>query len=303
MAWSFPATSSLQFSGRQRAVHNSGHKDELPTENGRLDIRPLSGISFDALAAAFNDAFSDYLVPMAMTAQQLAQMQRRRGYVAEASMGAFDGERLVGFALTCIDGDRAYNSGRGVALSHRRRGIGRELMKGVIDLLAARGSKSYQLEVIEANERAAELYRAVGFEERRRFQCWTFESSDNLVPPTTSELANTDLDSIAASADMELSWQNSLPSIRRAAEPYVVLGDERGAVVIFPHSGDLPLLTVRRDVRRQGIGSRLLRGAAKRAAKSLRILNIDDRERGVAAFLEAAGARPLVRQIEMILAF
>ena len=263
-------------------------------------IRPLTGVSFDALAAAFNDAFSDYLVPMVMTPQQLAEMQTRRGYLAAASLGAFEGERIVGFVLTGIDGDRAYNSGTGVAISHRRRGIGRELMRGVIDLLAARGSKSYQLEVIEDNVRAAELYRAAGFKERRRLQCWTFESD---MKTTAKELANADLEAIAASADAELSWQNSLASIERASEPYVVLGDERGAAVVFPRSGDLPLLAVRREDRRQGIGSQLLRAAAKRAAKSLRILNIDDRERGIAAFMQAAGARPLVRQIEMILAF
>jgi len=270
------------------------------------DVRPLTGISFDTLAAAFNDAFSDYAVPMTMTAEALEMMQRRRGYVPEASLGAFDGERIVGFALTCIDGDRAYNSGTGVAVSHRRHGIARELMNRVSELLAARGAISYLLEVIESNERAVALYRSVGFEERRRFQCWRHVGRASARPGGLKpalrvvEIANADLDAIASNADVELAWQNSVVAIRRAIEPHVVLGDENGAVVFFPKSGDLPLLTVRRDARRCGIGTQLLAAAVARAGKPLRILNVDDRDRGIAAFMTATGAEPLVRQIEMI---
>ena len=178
--------------------------------------------------------------------------------------------------------------------------------RGVIDLLSARGAKSYVLEVIETNARAAALYRDVGFEERRRFQCWTFEASalreggPAARHPPPRELANANLDTLAAWSDIEPSWQNTLASIRRAPEPYVVLGDDRGAAIVFPRSGDLALLAVRGDARRQGIGSQLLTGCAARAAKALKILNIDDRDAGIAAFMAAAGAKPLVRQIEMI---
>ena len=232
-----------------------------------------------------------------MTVEQLAKMQIRRGYDAGASLAAFDGDRIVGFVLTGIDGDRAYNSGTGVAVSHRRHGLGRALMHRVIELLRARGTTSYVLEVIETNERAAALYRSVGFEERRRFQCWTFEAKRNVK---AKELANVNLEDIIANADVEPSWQNSLASIGRAAESHVVLGDQRGAIVFFPRSGDLPLLAIRRDARRNGIGSHLLNAAATRAAKKLRILNVDDRDEGIAVFMSAAGATPLVRQIEMI---
>jgi len=262
-----------------------------------LDIRPLTGISFDTLAEAFNDAFSDYAVPMRTTGEQLAQMQLRRGYDAGASLGAFDGDRIVGFVLTGIDGERAYNSGTGVSVSRRREGIARQLMERAIALLRDRGMTSYVLEVIESNERAAALYRAVGFEESRRFQCWTYEATQRVK---AKELANASLEEIASHRDVEPAWQNSLASIGRAREPHVVLGDERAAVVFFPQSGDLPLLTVRRDARRQGLATQLLAAAGSRAAKPLRILNLDDRDTGIAAFLAAAGAKPLVRQIEMI---
>ena len=55
-----------------------------------------------------------------------------------------------------------------------------------------------------------------------------------------------------------------------------------------------------RDARRQGLGTRVLRAARARAARPLRILNVDTRAEHIAAFLTAAGAVPLARQIEMV---
>ena len=258
------------------------------------DIRALTGISFEAMTEAFNDAFSDYDIPANYSVEYLTNLVTRRGYRPDLAVGAFDGERLAGFVFNCLDGGDAYNSGTGVVISHRRQGIARQLMQRSIDTLPA---KRYTLEVIETNHRAIALYRGLGFEEQRRFQCWTFSSAEKAK---AKELANVDLDAIASHADMPLSWQNSLASIRRARESHVVLGDDRGAIVFFPQTGDVPLLAVRRDARRQGIGTSLLNAAVTRSAKPLRIMNIDDRAGDIAAFLTAAGAKPLVRQIEMM---
>jgi ribosomal protein S18 acetylase RimI-like enzyme len=265
---------------------------------GVIETQPLTGISFEAMTEAFNDAFSDYDIPANYSVEYLTNLVTRRGYRADLAAGAFDGDQLVGFVFNCLDGDDAYNSGTGVVISHRRRGIARQLMQRSIDTLPA---KRYTLEVIETNHRAIALYRSLGFEEQRRFQCWTFScGAGALAGGKPRELANVDLDAIASHADMPLSWQNSLASIRRARESHVVLGDDRGAIVLFPQTGDVPLLAVRRDARRQGIGTSLLHAAATRSAKPLRIMNIDDRAADIAAFLTAVGAKPLVRQIEMI---
>lgn len=262
-----------------------------------MQIRSLAGVGWDALAAAFNEAFSGYAVAMAMTADGLAAMQRRRGYVADASFGAYDGSRLIGFALTCGDGDRIYNSGTGVVLSHRGTGVARAVLDAVI---ASTRATSYVLEVLETNARAIALYTAAGFVETRRLQCWTYDRAGAELP----ELAANDaeLAAIAAHGELEPAWQNSLASLGRATEPRVVLGDRDrlGAAVVFPGSADLPLLAVARDARRRGHGTRLLAAARARASRPLRILNLDDRATSIAAFLAAAGAVPLVRQIEMV---
>jgi len=258
-----------------------------------IEVRPLTSTSWDELAAAFGEAFGDYAVPMAMSADALAAMQRRRGYAPEVSFGAFEGRRLIGFVLTCLDGDRAYNSGTGVIPARRRHGVARRLVEAVI---ASVGARTYLLEVLAGNAGAIAFYRSLGFAQTRRLRCWTYAAAGATAP----ELAAPDLDAIAAHADVAPSWQNAVASIRRASEPCVVLGDREAAAVVFPGSADLPLLAVARDARRRGHGARLLAAAASRCARPLRILNVDARAEGIAAFLAAVGAEPLVEQLEMV---
>lgn len=264
-------------------------------------IRTLTHDDFDSLHAAFLAAFSDYVVKFALTREQLAEMLTRRGWVPEVSVGAFEEGSLVAFTLNCIEGDRAYDSGTGVIPTHRRRGLGRELMERSFELLRDRCS-TYTLEVLEPNTKAAELYRATGFEVVRTFQCWTFESWSRRVDESSSGPPRRLDDSIAGTLpfDIEPSWQNSSASIARARAPHLTLGDENGYVVVFPDRGDLAQLVVRREARRRGIGTRLLEAAAEAAGKPLVILNVDESDAGIAAFLEHAGAKRTVRQVEMV---
>lgn len=267
-----------------------------------IEYRNLTGVSFETMTAAFNDAFSDYDIPAHYTTEYLKGLVLRRGYRPDLAVGAFDGERLVGFVFNCLDGDAAYNSGTGVVPSHRRHGIARELMLRSFDSTASAGAASYTLEVIETNHRAASLYRALGMRETRRFQCWTFRSSGSSGSsvPRVAELANVDFAALAPWFDFAPSWQNSPRSVARAIEPYVALGDERCAAILFPSNGDVALFAVDPAHRRQGIGRALLDAVATRAAKPLRILNIDDRATGVQAFLERCGATRTVAQLEMM---
>src|SRR6266850_730038 len=116
-------------------------------------------------------------------------------------------------------------------ISHRRRGIARQLMQRSIEMLPA---KRYILEVIETNERAASLYRELGFIETRRFQAWKYQRKEGSAPPSPSKRRQAaSLQDIRNWCDFAPSWQNDIPSIRRAREPYIVIGDEDGAVIVF----------------------------------------------------------------------
>ncbi|HEV7922207.1 MAG TPA: GNAT family N-acetyltransferase [Thermoanaerobaculia bacterium] len=253
----------------------------------------MTADDFETLYAAFREAFSDYVVPFAPTREQLLEMLTRRGWSPELSVGAFDGERMVGFTANGFDGATAYDSGTGVVPSHRRRGLSRAMFQWVTPRLRAAGASRYLLEVIETNSAAEALYRGMGFVETRRFDCYAYEGRSASFPAGT---VNT------AWWDVQPAWQNSTASLARARDPHVVIGDERGYAVVFPGSGDLAQLAVAREHRRRGVGRALLDAAAAIAGKPLRILNVDDRDRGIAAFFEAVGARRFVRQLEMVLA-
>lgn len=258
-------------------------------------IRTLTAADFEAVLTAFNAAFSDYLVPLTLSREQLAEMMRRRGWVPEASVGAFEDEVMIAFTLNGIEGDRAYDTGTGVVPTHRRQGLARELMERSIELLRERGCREYVLEVLEENVKAAALYRGMGFVETRKLQCWRFEPQSRRGSEPQRGVIDEQW------WDVEPSWQNSTASINRAGDQHVTLGNDDGYAILFPSNGDLPQLAVRPEARRKGIGTRLLHEAAALADKPLRIMNIDDRDQGITAFLEAAGATRLVRQLEMIL--
>jgi ribosomal protein S18 acetylase RimI-like enzyme len=266
-------------------------------------FRTLTEGDFDAVVACFNESFSDYVVPFSLTAPQLREIGARRAVVFELSVGAFDGDRLVGFTLNGFDGQTAYDSGTGVVPSHRRRGLGREMMTFILPRLREAGAHRYLLEVIETNTRAGALYESLCFTTTRTFTCWKYEASvlDDLdIRPIES-----DWKLFETFRDVEPSWQNSEASIRRALHPRVILGAFDGDVlagyaIVFPLTHDLAQLAVRRTHRRRGFGSALLDRATVAAEGSLRILNIDARDQGIDAFLCARGAANYIRQLEMV---
>jgi len=256
-------------------------------------IRALRHDDFDAVFTAFREAFSDYVVPLSPTRAQLQEMLTRRGWVPHLSVGAFDGARLAAFTLNGFDDGCAYDCGTGVVPSHRRRGLGREMTGFILPLLRDAGAERYVLEVIESNEPAIALYRAAGFQETRKLQCWTYDAEVSSTEPIARGAMRPEY------CDVAPSWQNSTASIRRARDRFEIIGDEDGYAVVFPSNGDLAQLAVAPMARRRGVGTRLLRDAATLAGKPLRIINVDDRASGIAMFLEAAGARRTIRQLEM----
>lgn len=257
--------------------------------------RPLRAADFDAVYTAFANAFSDYVVPLTLTREQLQEMVTRRGWVPEASAGVFEDDRLVAFTLNGVEGTRGYDTGTGVVISHRRQGLGRKTLELSYELLRAHGVTEYVLEVLEQNTAAADLYLREGFAITRGLQSWRLESSP---PVTARRLVNSSTRQL--DWDIQPSWQNSSASIARAKDRHVRLGDENGYVVVFPNTGDVPQLAVKREARRQGVGTRLLHAAATEAGKPLRIMNVDESDRGIAAFLEHLGATRFVRQLEMV---
>jgi RimJ/RimL family protein N-acetyltransferase len=85
--------------------------------------------------------------------------------------------RVVG--LASLDGSTMSRFGHGVRLAlgvrrdHWRQGLGRALVKTLLDWADSRGIVRVALEVVETNGGAIRLYEALGFEHEGRLRCRT----------------------------------------------------------------------------------------------------------------------------------
>ena len=269
-----------------------------------MTFRTLTDGDFDAVLEAFGESFSDYVVPFALTADQLREISARRGVRFDLSVGAFDGDRLVAFTLNGFDGTTAYDSGTGVLPTNRRQGLARGVMERSMPNLRAAGAQRYLLEVIKANTRALRLYESLGFTTTRSLACWKFDSGAVANANVSIRLIEPDWRELASFRDVEPSWQNSDASMVRARAPRSVLGAFDGDLltgfaIVFPLTHDLAQLAVRHSHRRRGVGAALLARAVGHAGGNVRALNVDARDESIAAFLRASGGTLFVEQFEM----
>lgn len=140
-------------------------------------LRPLTASDFDAVHAAFVEAFSDYIVKFEPTREQLREMLTRRGYVPELSVGIVENDKLVAFTLNGVSDARGYDTGTGVIPSARRRGYGRQMLEYVRDRLRDAGYTQYVLEVLEETPPRSSSTSAVAF--RKHAACSAGRTSRN----------------------------------------------------------------------------------------------------------------------------
>jgi len=78
------------------------------------------------------------------------------------SLAARDGRRMVGAVLCGHDGRRGYLHHLAVAASHRRRGIGRDLVERCLDGLRREGIAKCHLFVYHDNVAGQAFWRSIG---------------------------------------------------------------------------------------------------------------------------------------------
>lgn len=125
-------------------------------------------VDSDALVNLFNVAYSDYLVPIYLSSTQLQQTIGQNAIDLAASYVSLDGDNLVGMGFLAHRDIRGWIGGMGVVPSHRHMGIGRQLMGALLESARERRLDTVQLEVIEGNIPAYNLYVDLGFETIRR---------------------------------------------------------------------------------------------------------------------------------------
>ncbi|MCU0459896.1 MAG: GNAT family N-acetyltransferase [Bacteroidales bacterium] len=281
-----------------------------------MEIKPLSGTDPEIIWNGFSKAFADYEVRI--NRAQFMALIKRRGFDPDVSFAAFDGDdNIISFTLNgtgTFNGiPTAYDTGTGTVKEHRGQGLATKIFEHSLPFLKERNLQQYLLEVLQHNTGAVSVYRKLGFEVTREFNYFVQKCSE--VRPGEDQAGNRfsvrKIDPIAAAAtegfaDFPPSWQNSFESISRVPDHFVALGafeEEKllGCCILEPASGDIPQLAVKKESRRKGIGSLLLREALRlNQSEIVKVVNADIRCASVTGFLQSKNIPVTGKQYEMI---
>jgi len=186
-----------------------------------VQLRPISEVDFAEFTAAFNLAYSDYFVPIKMTQPAFRSLFERDDIAPDASVVAIQNGQIIGTGLLGIRGRAGWIGGMGVIPVWRRNGVGRQMMQYLIEQARARGLDLIDLEVIEANQGAWQLYHSLGFENWRYLLA--LERIPDNVPTILPDYPLQEQDAFAILAEydafhpVENCWQRARPSLEGMA--------------------------------------------------------------------------------------
>jgi ribosomal protein S18 acetylase RimI-like enzyme len=264
-----------------------------------------------ALCAAMNAAFSDYVIPLNLSVGQFEEFQLQRGFSAAQSFVALADDGIAAFWFSGMPmaayGNRAYTLSVGTHPGHRRKGLSRRLLGAVLETQRDLGAAGLQLEVITDNRQAITAYEAFGFRRQRRLGVLKLDA----LPAPGVETHATRPIGLGDLPDLEDDYFDTLPSPQNSRAALQALGSAVHLVAVvrdgelsgwgaaYP-DGAIAQIGVRKPDRRQGLGSAILHALWQAVGrKELTFVNVDTDATGVYAFLRKAGAREVLQQDEM----
>ena len=171
-----------------------------------MRLVPADSLDLGALTEVFNEAYSDYVVPLRLDRSALEFTLAVCDVDLAASRVALEEQTPVAFAFLAVRGGEGWIGGMGTVPTQRRRGLGEAALSAVLGEARIRGAQAVRLEVIDGNEAARRLYEKLGFERVRALGVWALDSA----PPRTTKAEPADVERAHA-------W---IRSNRRAPEPW-----------------------------------------------------------------------------------
>ena len=233
-----------------------------------MQLQPAYTLSFDQLAALFNEAFAGYIGgDVQFTGSALAGWIAHENIDLSLSQIILRGDQGTGFGFIARHGGESRLAAFGIVPSAAHQGVGKAAMVELIAQAKARGDSAFHLEVIEQNPRAVVLYQGVGFATVRRLVGYTGKSPQGSVGArrASPDLGMLDLDTAARAVvryeARDLPWQvNGLAMLQlsppnvgvRLGDAYAIITDPSVATIVIRS------LIVAPGARRQGQATRLL---------------------------------------------
>jgi ribosomal protein S18 acetylase RimI-like enzyme len=278
----------------------------------------IESVSQAQLHRTFLEAFADYAVDASYVTEDVLRARMTKNAVDYGlSVGAFDGERMVGFTLVGVgrwqDELAAFDAGTGVVPAHRGSGLAKRMFDNAHPRFRDRGVTRFLLEVLQVNEAAIRAYRLAGFEVTRELACFRLDVQHSPPPAVIDSalsirsIGREILAAFEDAVDWQPSWENGFAAIERIPDELLSFGafcgeECVGVVAYTPLLGWIMTLVVRRPYRRRGIGSALVHHLVEHlpaGVASVKLLNVDRSDKGMPAFLNRQGFEHWIDQYEM----
>jgi ribosomal protein S18 acetylase RimI-like enzyme len=267
-----------------------------------MRLMRASELPEQALVELFNAGYSDYLLPMRLSAAVFAEHVAANDIDLACSRVVLD-DQPAAFALIARRDGAGWVGGMATVPGYRRRGLGAEALTAGLAALADRGASVAWLEVINENRRALALYEKLGFEVIRDLVVWSLPA--RATDSTTSRA----IEASSAHAWIRANRQDPEPW-QRTDESVAAIG-ARGAALrglVVDRDGEVAAAALVRDdaaavealqvVAPDEQAAEELLLAAAGAGRELRFRNVPDRAPASLA-LERLGARRIATQHEM----
>jgi ribosomal protein S18 acetylase RimI-like enzyme len=205
-----------------------------------VSLVPASRFSHAELAEIFNAGYEGYYTPFTLDEDAFRFMSTIWDDDLDASMVALADGVPAGICKLAIRGDRGWIAGIGISQAHRGRGIGEELMRGVLDGARRRGLREVWLEVLVQNEPAIRLYEKLGFERARDLEVWILDSVDSGGGPAERVTLGQAQERIRRERAEREPWQRADETIAHLDEVEGL--ESEGGAVVFRSKGGLTSL-------------------------------------------------------------
>ncbi len=275
-----------------------------------ITIQTLENTDTNTILNTFNLAFSDYVVPMRITEEQLINKMKTENIRLDYSVGAFNQNELIAFILhgqNTINGKSiVYNGGTGVIPTQRGQKLTAQLYEFILPKLRAEQIDSVLLEVITTNLPAVTTYEKIGFKTLRTLDCFKGNILQQPVNPAyeIKELKNWDWNLLCSFWDWNPTNQNGISAIEINKSYLISLGIYKGEelcgyLIYNPKSNRIQQFAVAKAHRNKGLASQLFSHIAQQHTSEVAMINIDHSSAETLAFLQKTGFEKTISQYEM----
>ena len=275
-----------------------------------MQIKNLAGVETKDILNVFNQAFSDYFIPLKLTEEQLTSKMISDKTDLDLSVGVFENEQLIAFmlhGLDTINGQKVvYNGGTGVVPEKRGSGLTRQMYLFSTPILKERGVTKIILEVITQNIQAIKSYEKSGFEMKRLLACFKgrFAPTKSNSNAKIKALKTYPWQVMEAFWDIDPSWQNSKDVMIKSAPDHESLGvylknQLVGYVIYNPKNKRIQQIAIHKDYRNIGLATELIAELENKYGKDFSVINVDKRAENVIGFFHSIGFENFIEQLEM----